>query len=68
MNIQTIREANKRARDKDESHLYPINGRFNATERAIRRLRRQYREAGYWPDDYEAALQSEISAIVNSEV
>lgn len=59
----SIRQINKLFRQHDESNLYPIRGRFNATERAIRRLRREHRyEDGL---EYAYALDSEISRIVN---
>ena len=62
------RDINKAFREVDESHLWPICGRFNATERAIRRLRKYQREgleinSGL---EYCLALENEISKIVNS--
>ena len=61
---------NRGFRAADESHLWPINGRFDATERAIRRVRRYMREAG---DDlsglaYALALDAELSRIVNAGI
>jgi len=67
----TVREINRRTRKWDESHKYPINGKFNATERAIRNLRKQARESGeanHGGYEYAMALDMEISRIVNSEV
>ena len=61
-----VRAVNRMFRANDESHKWPINGRFNVTERAIRRLRRAQAD-GLVADDYEAALEAEISAIVNDE-
>jgi hypothetical protein len=61
---------NKLYRKQDESHLYPISDRFNATERAIRRLQR-YDRAGACINDgleYAMALEAELSHIVNAEV
>ena len=57
-------------RRQDESHLYPIRGRFDATERAIRRLRRLAREGlALEPGlEYALALDAEISAIVNGDI
>ena len=58
---------NKLFRKQDESHLWPINGRFNATNRAIRRLQEAQRD-GLCIDDgleYALALDAEISNIVN---
>lgn len=63
----TIRQINKLFRQHDTSTLWPICGQFNATERAIRRLRR----TGYAYMDnleYALALDAEISRIVNVEV
>ena len=40
----SIRQINALFRARDESHLFPVNNRFNATERAIRRLQRLRRE------------------------
>ena len=62
-----IAHINRHFRYQDESHLYPICGRFNATERAIRRLRQLQRdgliiETGL---EYALALDAEISRIVN---
>lgn len=56
-------------RAKDDSHLYPIFGKFNATERAIRRLRKFEREYGESLDglELELWLEAEISKIVNAE-
>lgn len=54
---------------QDESHLYPIRGRFNATKRAIRRLRDARREGLVIDDglEYALALDAEISRIVNGD-
>jgi nitroreductase len=56
-------------RRQDESHLFPIRGRFNATERAIRRLRRLAREGLVLVPglEYALALDAEISALVNGD-
>lgn len=54
---------------QDESHLYPINGRFNATQRAINRLERFERD-GLVIDgalEYALELDMQISEIVNHE-
>ena len=59
-----IAAINSAFRGQDESHLSPIRGRFNATERAIRRLRRLALEPGL---EYALALDAEISAIVNGD-
>lgn len=62
-----VAEINRLFRAQDESHLFPIRGRFNATERAIRRIRDQRRQ-GLVVDDgleYAYTLDAEISRIVN---
>lgn len=48
--------------------LWPICGRFNATERAIRRLQRTAEYTYTDGLEYALALDSEISRIVNGEV
>lgn len=60
---------NRAFREADESHLWPINGKFDATERAIRSVQRFMRESG---EDltglgYAYALDEELSRIVNEE-
>ena len=59
----TTRQINALFRQHDQSSLYPIRNRFNATERAIRRLRK----TGYYNGgmEYAYALDNEIGAIVN---
>ncbi len=52
-------------RANDESHKWPICNKFDATERAIRRLRGQYLHGGL---EYFLALEDEISRVVNSVV
>lgn len=58
---------NRSFRAADESHLWPINNRFNATERAIRAVQRFMRESG--EDlaglEYALALDAELSRVVN---
>lgn len=66
-NDLSIRQANRLFRQIDESRLWPICGRFNVTERAIRRLRKARREGleinpGM---EYITALYDEIGRIVN---
>lgn len=63
-----IRRINREFRSRDESHLWPTCGRYNVTERAIRRVRRMVAR-GLVIDDpysYEAILEQQISAIVNN--
>jgi hypothetical protein len=64
-------KANKRAINNqfrlwDDSRLWPINGKFNATERAIRKVRREQSEL--MGLEYAYALDAEISRIVNEAV
>lgn len=58
---------NRAFRAADESHLWPINGRFDATERAIRAVQRFMRDGGYDLTglEYALALDAELSRIVN---
>ena len=60
---------NRLFRRQDESHLFPIRGRFNATERAIRRIRDARRDGLVIDDglEYAYALDAEISRIVNGD-
>jgi hypothetical protein len=61
-----IAAINKAYRAQDESHKWPISGAFDATERAIRRLRREGCDSlGL---EYAYALDATISDIVNSSV
>ena len=63
----SIRQINAYFRANDESHKWPICGKFDATERAIRRLRK----LGMYPNggaEYFLALDNEISRIVNNAV
>ena len=59
------RVINSYFRANDESHKWPICNKFDATERAIRRLMGQYPRGGL---EYFLALDSEISSIVNAAV
>ncbi len=64
----SIRAINREFREKDESHLWPINGRFNVTVRAIRRIQHLQRMGLVIEDvdSYRALLDSLISLVVNS--
>ena len=58
---------NRAFRAADESHLWPVNGRFSATERAIRAVQRYMREADTLSGlEYAYALDAELSRIVNA--
>lgn len=68
INGLSVRQINALFRRHDDSHLWPICGRFNATDRAVRRLQR-CRRAGLdvAPGlEYYLALEREISEIVNN--
>ena len=66
--LANIRAINALYRAQDESNCYPINGRFNATERAIRRVRKFQQATGaIYGLEYCYALEGEISRIVNQE-
>lgn len=60
---------NRAYRAQDESHKWPIRGRFDVTERAIRRTRRNFGLCGYPCEglEYALALDAEMSRIVNDE-
>ena len=59
---------NRLFREQDESHLWPIDGRFDATERAIRRTRAYMRDSGHDMAglEYAYAVDSELCDIVNN--
>ncbi len=63
-----IADINRLFREHDESHLWPVLGRFNATERAIRRIRRNIlRHIGSTGGcEYACILDAEIAQIINS--
>jgi hypothetical protein len=64
--LANIRAINKLFRQQDESRLYPINGRFDCTERAIRKARAFRREAGaVYGLEYCYLIDGIISQIVN---
>jgi hypothetical protein len=57
---------NRLFRQQDESHLWPIRGRFNVTNRAIRRVNAIERANGSMSNlEYAFAVDNEISNIVN---
>ena len=63
------RAINKYHRSIDESNLWPICGKFNATERAIRRVRRLQAQVGPLDGlEYWLALEGELSNIVNGAI
>lgn len=67
VNEMSIRQINAYFRENDDSNKWPICGRFNATERAIRKLRLQRRQ-GLCVNpglEYYLTLENMISEIVN---
>lgn len=66
--LKQKRKINKEFRKKDDSHLFPIYSEFNATERAIVRLRKFSRLSAEFESEYEykLALEHEIRIIVNN--
>jgi len=58
---------NRLYRKQAESHLWPTRNRFDATERAIRSVRKQYADYGTPTGlEYALALDAELSRLVNS--
>ena len=69
VNEMSIRQINAYFREHDESHLFPICGKFDVTERAIRKLRK-LRHDGLCVSEgleYYLALEDMIGEIVNDE-
>ena len=64
----TVRQINKLFRDNDESGLWPVRGRYNVTERAIRRVRRDVlpHTGPTGGIEYAETLSNTISEIVNN--
>jgi hypothetical protein len=66
--LSNIKAINKIFRQEDESHLWPICGQFNATERAIRNVREYAKHNGaIYGLEYCCMLDAEISRIVNEQ-
>lgn len=66
--LAMTRRINKVFAKYDESEKWPVCGRFDVTQRAIRRVQKMRRDGlvlntGY---EYALALENEISNIVNS--
>jgi hypothetical protein len=59
---------NKQYRMQDESNWWPIRNRFNATERAIKRVRNLFTDNGMYCAglEYCYAIENELSNIVNN--
>jgi hypothetical protein len=63
-----ITAINKLYRSQDESHLWPILGRFNVTERAIRKARLFQASSGaVYGYEYSMLIDQLISEIVNNQ-
>ena len=61
---------NRLYRAQDESHLWPLRNRFDATERAIRRARNIMLDCGHDCEglQYALTIDAELSTIVNGAV
>jgi len=67
--VANIKAINALYRAQDESALYPINGRYNVTTRAINRVRKLARSnGGLYGLEYCYALEYEMQLLVNYEV
>ena len=64
-NCEGIKNINAIYRAQDESHLFPINNKFNATERAIRQVRKHDHNGGL---EYCYLIENMLSTIVNGEI
>lgn len=64
-----LRKLNRLLRQRDDSSLWPICGRFNATDRAIRWYSRRYFAANGPCSAYEYVLgvEAKVSEYVNSQ-
>lgn len=68
-NDMSVRQINKWFRAHDESDKWPICGRFDATERAIRKAQRFMRASGAVGGfEYYMLVDQLLSDIVNKEV
>ena len=68
MTKQEKQQINKEFRAKDESHKWPISGKFNVANRAINRAAKWERNGGSFDsaESYRAFLEDEVSKIVNN--
>ncbi len=69
LEMAELKESNRTLRAADDSHLWPISGKFNATDRAIRRVRKAMSEGLdiETAEDYEEVVGNEVGRIVNNE-
>jgi len=66
--LANIKAINKEYRAIDDSHLRPINNKFNATEKAIRKARGLMRHNGaVYGLEYCYMIEDFLTKIVNSE-
>ena len=67
--IENKKAINKLFLAQDESHLWPINGKFNITKRAIRKAQELARKTGesQYGLEYCYTLDMIIGEIVNNE-
>ena len=67
--LANIRAINKLYRSQDDSHLWPINNKFNVTDRAIRKLNREYTRynGAIYGLEYCYCLENIMSEIVNND-
>lgn len=65
--LGTRRKINKLFREQDDSHLWPVSGKFNVTDRAIQRAYKIEQANGTMsPLEYALFIEAESSRIVNS--
>lgn len=64
INEMSVRKINAYFRKNDESKKWPVCGQFNATERAIRRVKRMMLNCSGL--EYYLTLENEICEIVNA--
>lgn len=65
--MKTRRQIFKEVRTRDDSNLWPVSGRFNLADRAIRRLYKFENQYGERLDglELELWLENEMTQIVN---
>ena len=62
------RVINRLFRQQDDSNKWPVNNKFDVTERAIRRARKFESQSGVMsPLEYAMFLEQDTSQIVNDE-
>ncbi len=68
MTREELIQVNREIRKADDSHKWPIRGRFNVANRAIRRVRKNFSEYFHeWcEEEYRETVRREESEIVNN--